>query len=61
MILAKTTTIKITSKINMFLMDNQMLVSQMNGSILPLIIIVIALVLIYKTIDNVSRKDQSEQ
>ena len=41
-------------------MDNQMLISQMNGSILPLIIIVIALVLIYKTIDNVSRKDQSK-
>lgn len=61
MILAKTTTIKITSKINIFLMDNQMLVSQMNGSILPLIIIVIALVLIYKIIDNVYRKDQSEQ
>ena len=37
-----------------------MLISQMNGSILPLIIIVIALVLIYKTIDNVSRKDQSK-
>ena len=57
MILAKTTTIKTTSKINVFPMDNQMIISQMNGSILPLVFLVITLIIIY----NVRRKNQSEQ
>lgn len=44
-------------KINIFPMDNQMIISQMNGSILPLVFLVITLIIIY----NVRRKNQSEQ